>query len=289
MPALLMPKATAVWLVDNTILTFDQIAKLCGMHSLEIQAISDGEVSSGIIGLDPIANGQLTREEISRCEADPNTELKLIKPDIPVSTGKPKGARYTPISKRNDKPDAIAWLLKHQEELNDSQIGRLVGTTRPTINAVRDHTHWNASNLRPRHPVELGLCTRVEIDAEITKAREKKARQAKKKSKTQARPAVIDPAVETPTQVMPISGALEPIQDEPIQDAPLREEPMPEDTPPPPNAPIDTGSEAAVGAEPSPGSAQDTGSEETPAVPPLEDSPQDESSRDDSTDPSGTL
>ncbi len=199
MPALLMPKATAVWLVDNTILTFDQIAKLCGLHSLEIQAISDGEVSSGIIGLDPIANGQLTREEISRCEADPNTELKLIKPDIPVSTGKPKGARYTPISKRNDKPDAIAWLLKHQEELNDSQIGRLVGTTRPTINAVRDHTHWNASNLRPRHPVELGLCTRVEIDAEITKAREKKARQAKKKSKTQARPAVIDPAVAEPS------------------------------------------------------------------------------------------
>ena len=167
MPPLLMPKATAVWLVDNTTLTFDQIAKLCQLHSLEIQAIANDEVSSGIIGLAPTFNGQLPREEIARCEADPNAELKLIIPDIPVSGAKPKGARYTPISKRNDKPDAIAWLLKNQEDLNDAQIGRLVGTTKSTINAVRDRSHWNSSNLSPRHPVELGLCRHTEIDAEI--------------------------------------------------------------------------------------------------------------------------
>ena len=117
----IMAKATAVWLVDNTTLTFDQIAKLCQLHSLEIQAIANDEVSSGIIGLDPTYNGQLTREEIARCEADPNAELKLVIPDIPVSEAKPKGARYTPISKRNDKPDAIAWLLKNQEDLSDAR------------------------------------------------------------------------------------------------------------------------------------------------------------------------
>ena len=181
MPSLLMPKATAVWLVDNTTLTFDQIAKLCQLHSLEIQAIADGEVSSGIIGLDPISNGQLTREEIIRCEGDPTAEVELIKPYIPVPEAKPKGARYTPISKRNDKPDAIAWLLKNQEDLSDAQIGRLVGTTKPTINAVRDRTHWNSSNLRPRHPVELGLCTRTDIDVEIAKARKRKAKKTKKR------------------------------------------------------------------------------------------------------------
>ena len=203
MPPLLMPKATAVWLVDNTTLTFDQIAKLCQLHSLEIQAIANDEVSSGIIGLDPTFNGQLTREEIARCEADPNAELKLIIPNIPVSEAKPKGARYTPISKRNDKPDAIAWLLKNQEDLNDAQIGRLVGTTKSTINAVRDRSHWNSSNLRPRHPVELGLCRHTEIDAEIAKAQKKKDRQTKKRTAARALPATEASVTEAPVHEEP--------------------------------------------------------------------------------------
>ena len=214
MPPLLMPKATAVWLVDNTTLTFDQIAKLCQLHSLEIQAIANDEVSSGIIGLDPTFNGQLTREEIARCEADPNAELKLIIPNIPVSEAKPKGARYTPISKRNDKPDAIAWLLKNQEDLSDAQIGRLVGTTKSTINAVRDRSHWNSSNLKPRHPVELGLCRRTEIDAEIVKARKRKNRQTKKSIATLALPAIEAPVAEAPVAEAPVHE--EPAQEESV-------------------------------------------------------------------------
>ncbi|MBL6933791.1 MAG: DUF1013 domain-containing protein [Alphaproteobacteria bacterium] len=264
MPALLMPKATAVWLVDNTTLTFDQIAKLCQLHSLEIQAIADGEVSSGIIGLDPVTNGQLTREEILRCEDDTNAELKLVIPDIPISEAKPKGARYTPISKRNDKPDAIAWLVKNLEDLSDAQIGRLVGTTKPTINAVRDRTHWNSSNLRPRHPVELGLCTRTEIDAEIAKARDRKAKQAKKNAPTQARPAAEAPIAQTPVAEAPVSQppATENTTVEAAESdspAPAHEEPAPEITP-----------EVAPNGE-APGIP-----EETPEEPPQEEPPQDE-------------
>jgi hypothetical protein len=205
-----MPKATAVWLVDNTTLTFDQIAKLCQLHSLEIQAIANDEVSSGIIGLDPTFNGQLTREEIARCETDPNAELKLVIPNIPISEAKPKGARYTPISKRNDKPDAIAWLLKNQEDLSDAQIGRLVGTTKSTINAVRDRSHWNSSNLRPRHPVELGLCRHTEIDAEIAKARKRKNRQTKKSTTARALPATEAPVAEAPVHEEPAQKELAP-------------------------------------------------------------------------------
>lgn len=165
----LMPKATAVWLVDNTTLTFEQIADFCGMHVLEVQAIADGEVASGLVGLDPIANGQLTREEIERCQADPNARLQMRKPlDVP----KPKGrkARYTPVSKRGDKPDAIAWLLRHHPELSDGQISKLIGTTKNTINAVRERTHWNSANIKPRDPVLLGLCTQKDLNAAIARA-----------------------------------------------------------------------------------------------------------------------
>jgi hypothetical protein len=154
-----MPKATAVWLVENTALTFEQIADFCGLHVLEVQAIADGEVASGIIGLDPVANSQLSQDEIDRCSADPKARLKLTRPDIPLPSARPKGPRYTPISKRNDRPDAIAWLLKHHPELSDAQIAKLVGTTKTTINAVRDRSHWNASNIKPRHPIELGMCS----------------------------------------------------------------------------------------------------------------------------------
>lgn len=167
----LMPKATAIWLVDNTTLTFEQIAAFCGLHKLEVQAIADGEVMGGMTGMDPVANGQLTKDEIAQAEADPDYRLKLAKSDIPAPVARPKGPRYTPVSKRQEKPDAIAWLLRHHPELSDAQIGRLIGTTKPTINAVRDRTHWNVANLRPRSPVELGLCSHMELTEVVEKAR----------------------------------------------------------------------------------------------------------------------
>lgn len=170
MPQPLMPKATAVWLVDNTKLTFEQIADFCGLHALEVQAIADGEVATGLQGLDPMLNGQLTREEIARCEADSAARLKLIKPSIPMPSARAKGARYTPVAKRADKPDAIAWLLRHHPELSDVQITRLIGTTKNTINQVRERKHWNSANIRPRDPMELGLCSRAELDAEVERA-----------------------------------------------------------------------------------------------------------------------
>jgi len=166
----LMPKATAVWLVENTALTFEQIAEFCGLHALEVQAIADGEVAAQMVGLDPVANGQLTAEEIRRCEADPALRLKLSEQAQTVPLVKHKGPRYTPISKRQDKPDAIAWLLKNHPELSDGQISKLVGTTKPTIAAVRDRTHWNAPNIKPRHPVALGLCTLPELEAAVARA-----------------------------------------------------------------------------------------------------------------------
>ncbi|HUN49189.1 MAG TPA: cell cycle transcriptional regulator TrcR [Stellaceae bacterium] len=172
----LMPKATAVWLVENTALTFEQIAEFCGLHALEVQAIADGEVAAQMVGLDPVANGQLSAEEIRRCEADPSARLKLSEQAQTVPLVKHKGPRYTPISKRQDKPDAIAWLLKNHPELSDGQISKLVGTTKPTIAAVRDRTHWNSPNIKPRHPVALGLCTLPELDAAVTRASKGKKR-----------------------------------------------------------------------------------------------------------------
>jgi hypothetical protein len=171
MPAPLMPKATAVWLVENTSLTFDQIADFCQLHPLEIQAIADGEVANQMQGLDPVANGQTTAEEIERCQAAPEARLKLSPQALPPQLVKHKGPRYTPISKRQDKPDAIAFLLKNHPELSDTNISKLIGTTKPTIAAVRDRTHWNSPNLKPRHPVELGLCTFDEFERALAQAR----------------------------------------------------------------------------------------------------------------------
>jgi hypothetical protein len=171
-----MPKATAVWLVENTGLTFDQIAEFCGLHALEVQAIADGEVAAQMQGLDPVANGQITAEEIKRCEQDPTAHLQLADQAQPVPLVKHKGPRYTPISKRQDKPDAIAWLLKNHPELSDGQISKLVGTTKPTIGAVRDRTHWNSPNIKPRHPVALGLCTLPELEAAVSRASKGKKR-----------------------------------------------------------------------------------------------------------------
>ncbi len=170
MTKLLMPKATAVWLVDNSGLTFDQVAEFTGLHSLEIQAIADGEVVGGMQGLDPVQRKQLSSAEIARCEADPTARLILQKSDLELPTRRKRGPRYTPVSKRADKPDAIFWLVKHHPELIDSQIGRLIGTTKPTIVAIREKTHWNSANLKARSPVEIGLCAQADLSFEIQKA-----------------------------------------------------------------------------------------------------------------------
>ena len=188
----LMPKATAVWLVENTSLTFDQIAEFCGLHRLEVQGIADGEVAIGIIGLDPMANGQLTSEEIKRCEAEPDARLQQAKVSIPLPQIRTKGPRYTPVSKRQDKPDAVAWLVRHHPELSDAQISKLIGTTKQTIAQVRDRTHWNTANLRPRDPVLLGLCTQTDLNAAILKAR-----------KAAGKPATLEPLTPEPPQEEP--------------------------------------------------------------------------------------
>jgi hypothetical protein len=166
----LMPKATAVWLVQNTALTFDQIADFCGLHQLEVQAIADGEVALQMQGLDPVGNGQTTAEEIERCQKDPEARLTLAATAVPEVMFKHRGPRYTPIAKRQDKPDAIAWLTKNHPELTDAQISKLVGTTKPTIAAIRERSHWNSPNIKPRHPVSIGLCTMAELDAAIARA-----------------------------------------------------------------------------------------------------------------------
>ena len=173
----LMPKATAVWLVENTALTFEQIAEFCGLHALEVQAIADGEVAIQMQGLDPVANGQTTAEEIELCQADPERKLQLSAQAIPQQFVKHKGPRYTPIAKRQDKPDAIMYLLRNHPELTDAQISKLIGTTKPTIAAVRDRTHWN-KEIKPRHPVGLGLCTMEELDAAIARSLRGKPRPA---------------------------------------------------------------------------------------------------------------
>jgi uncharacterized protein len=171
MPIPLMPKATAVWLVEHTSLTFEQIADFCSLHPLEVQAIADGEVANQMQGLDPVANGQTTAAEIERCQQDPDARLALSPQAVPQQFVRHKGPRYTPIAKRQDKPDAIAYLLRTHPELSDSQISKLVGTTKPTIAAVRDRTHWNSPNIKPRHPVGLGLCTLEELESAVARAR----------------------------------------------------------------------------------------------------------------------
>jgi len=175
-PAPLMPKATAVWLLDNTALSFDQIAEFCKLHPLEVKAIADGDAAQGIKGLDPILTGQLTREQIAEAEADHSVVLKLTA--AKVATAQPergkKGPRYTPVSRRQDRPNAILWLVRNHPELKDSQIMRLVGTTKSTISAIRDRTHWNAATLAPMDPVTLGLCSQTDLDFEVNRANKEK-------------------------------------------------------------------------------------------------------------------
>ncbi|MDP1911300.1 MAG: DUF1013 domain-containing protein [Hyphomicrobium sp.] len=167
----LMPKATAVWLVANTSLTFEQIASFCGLHVLEVKGIADGDVAQGIKGLDPVTSGQLTREAIEEAEREPSRDLHLAEPKVIVpETPSRKGPRYTPVSRRQDRPNAVLWLLRNHPELKDSQIMRLVGTTKPTITQIRERSHWNAPNLTPQDPVTLGLCSQIDLDAEVKKA-----------------------------------------------------------------------------------------------------------------------
>jgi len=172
-----MAKATAVWLVDNTTLSFKQIADFCGLHELEIQGIADGDVAAGVKGFDPIANNQLTQDEIDAAEKDPLHKLTLKFNPAAVGEEKRRGPRYTPLSKRQDRPNAILWLVKFHPELADSQIAKLVGTTKPTIQTIRERTHWNIANMQPVDPVALGLCKQSELDAAVQKAASKKAKE----------------------------------------------------------------------------------------------------------------
>lgn len=198
----LMPKATAVWLVDNTSLSFDQIAAFCRLHPLEVGAIADGDAAQGIKGADPIQTGQLTRAEIERAEANPGYRLKLSKPKTIVPELKRKGPRYTPVSKRQDRPNAILWLVRHHPELKDQAIIRLVGTTKATIGAIRERTHWNSANLTPLDPVSLGLCSQIDLDREVDVA-------AKEAGITH-QPAVIPAGLgDQPDALMPVEQSLE--------------------------------------------------------------------------------
>ncbi|MBY6082854.1 DUF1013 domain-containing protein [Ruegeria arenilitoris] len=171
----LMAKATAVWLVDNTTISFKQIADFVGMHELEVQGIADGDVAAGVKGFDPIANNQLTQEEIDKAEKDPLHKLKLKFNPAAAGEEKRRGPRYTPLSKRQDRPNSILWLVKFHPELSDGQIAKLVGTTKPTIQSIRERTHWNIANMQPIDPVALGLCKQSELDAAVQKAAAKKA------------------------------------------------------------------------------------------------------------------
>ena len=178
MSDILMPKATAVWLVDNSSLTFEQVADFCGLHPLEVTGIADGEVARDIRGADPIANGQLTREELERAEKDAayrmvaqkSRHAEMLKP------AKKGGARYTPVSRRQDRPDAIAWFLRNHPEVTDAQIASLLGTTKATIDSVRSRSHWNSAAIKPVDPVTLGLVGQLDLDEVVRKAAEKKAR-----------------------------------------------------------------------------------------------------------------
>ena len=224
----LMPKATAVWLVDNTALTFDQISNFCGLHVLEVQAIADGEVATGMQGLDPTLNGQLSKEEIIRCEADPAARMGMSKPSVPLPKVRQKGARYTPISKRQDRPDAIAWLIKTHPELSDAQISRLIGTTKPTINAVRDKTHHNTPNLTPQSPVYLGLCSGADLEKMVALARARAGTsRAKGAANTPAmsEPSIVAVPIRSPEpDLSPWGDTHPPASQSPIDNVPLVDE-----------------------------------------------------------------
>ncbi|NBR79132.1 MAG: DUF1013 domain-containing protein [Alphaproteobacteria bacterium] len=248
MTAPLMPKATAVWLVDNTALTFDQIALFCGLHPLEVKGIANGDVAQGIKGMDPINNGQITRAELERCQNDPTAHLQLAERKVDIPEAKPqKGARYTPLSKRQERPDAIAWLVRNHPELNDAEIGRLVGTTKPTIQSIRDRSHWNMGNITPVDPVTLGLCKQMELDEYVEKAARREERR-RKKAGLDVAPAgeMLKPASETTAIETAIEPAVDPMAAFEESASPTADKPQPADAVFGTNAtePADTAEEA---------------------------------------------
>jgi len=184
----LMPKATAVWLVDNTSLTFEQVADFCGLHPLEVKGIADEDVAKGIKGQDPVSSGQLTREQIEAAEADPKLRLKMAPAKHKMPPVKQKKApRYTPVSKRQDKPDAVYWILRNHPEFADADIIKLIGTTKATIQKIRERSHWNATNIKAVDPVTLGLCSQLELDLAVTRATQKRERAEKRAAKAGAK------------------------------------------------------------------------------------------------------
>ena len=210
MSKILMPKATAVWLIDNTVLTFDQVSAFCDLHILEVKGIADGDVAAGIRGADPIANGQITRAEIEKAEKNPSYNMVGVSFDATpvISSSKKKkrrGPRYTPLSRRQDRPDAIAWLVRNHPEVSDPQISKLVGTTKPTINSIRDRTHWKTATINPTDPVSLGLCSQMDLDSAVKIAAEKLAKKQEKMEK------------------LDDGAALQPVQEAPVVAAPKTE------------------------------------------------------------------
>lgn len=217
MADILMPKATAVWLIDNTTLTFDQIADLCGLHHLEVKGIADGDVAENMRGVDPISGGELTREEIQKGEEDPEYRLKTAPSKIAhIPQPKRKGARYTPVARRGDKPDAIAWFIRNHPEVTDPQISKLIGTTKATITNVRDKTHWNSQNIKPVDPVTLGLCSQIELDEVIAKASSRRKKMDAERAAQEDGPGLA-PAEEAETS-LDLSTPAEPRAEEPSAD-----------------------------------------------------------------------
>jgi hypothetical protein len=213
----LMPKATAVWLVDNTSLSFEQIADFCKLHPLEVKGIADGEVAQGIKGLDPVASGQLTREQLDAAIADPNHKLEMAEAKVRLPEAKPKkGPRYTPVSKRQDRPNAILWLVRNHPELKDAQIMRLVGTTKSTIQSVRDRSHWNSQNLAPMDPVTLGLCSQIDLDFEVQRAAKDRPHVEAQDHGGTLMPAEVSTAPERPVDPFTDMSRPKPVEEEAI-------------------------------------------------------------------------
>lgn len=230
----LMPKATAVWLVENTSLSFDQIAEFCGLHVLEVKGIADGDVAQGIKGLDPVTSNQLTRDEIEVAEKDPGRKLRIAEPKviIPETTTTKRGPRYTPVSRRHDRPNAVLWLLRNHPELKTSQLMRLVGTTKPTISQIKDRTHWNSANLVPQDPVTLGLCSQTDLDAEVKKAARRVERERREMEKEAIKAGTLLPTEETTGGAeagedegfRPTAEIMQPKQDDAREATPAEEE-----------------------------------------------------------------
>jgi len=194
----LMPKATAVWLVENTSLSFEQIAEFCGLHVLEVKGIADGDVAQGIKGMDPVTSNQLTREEIEAAEKDSSHTLRIAEPKVQMPEAATKrGPRYTPVSRRHDRPNAVLWLLRNHPELKTSQLMRLVGTTKPTIAQIKDRTHWNSPNLVPQDPVTLGLCSQTDLDNEVKKAARRIERERREAQREAIKAGTLLPTEET--------------------------------------------------------------------------------------------